>query len=142
MNHRMVIAALALIGFFVALYLWLWKLGVLGEMACGAGGCETVQLSEYAELLGQPVALYGVIGYLSIFAVSLVGLQPRWLSSKAPSVALLVLSAMGVAFTAYLTYLEAAVIQAWCRWCIVSAVIITAIALTALAGLRRGAYSS
>ncbi len=138
----MVIAALALIGFFVALYLWLWKLGVLGEMACGAGGCETVQLSEYAELLGQPVALYGVIGYLSIFAVSLVGLQPRWLSSKAPSVALLVLSAMGVAFTAYLTYLEAAVIQAWCRWCIVSAVIITAIALTALAGLRRGAYSS
>ncbi len=142
MNHRMVIAALALIGFFVALYLWLWKIGLVGEMACGSGGCETVQLSEHAVLFGQPVALYGVIGYLALFAVSLAGLQPRWLESKTPTYLLLGLSGVGVGFTAYLTYLEAVVIDAWCRWCIVSAVIITAIALVTLIGLRRGAYSS
>ncbi len=138
----MAVATLALIGFFVALYLWLWKIGLIGEMACGSGGCETVQLSEHAEFLGLPVALYGVVGYLSMFVVSMIGLQPRWIQSRGPTTLLLGLSGIGVAFTAYLTYLEAAVINAWCRWCIVSAVIMAAIAIVTLAGFKRAAYSS
>ena len=55
MKHRMAIAVLALAGFFVSLYLWLWKVGLLGTIACGDGGCETVQLSEHAEFLGPLV---------------------------------------------------------------------------------------
>ena len=104
----MISATLALLGFFVALYLWMWKIGVVGSIACGTGGCEVVQLSEYAEAFGVPVAFYGVVGYLAMFVVSLVGLQPRWVNSKQPSVALLVLSGAGVVYSAYLTYLEAA----------------------------------
>jgi uncharacterized membrane protein len=50
-----------------------------------------------------------------------------------------VLSGLGVLFTGYLTYLEAFVIHAWCRWCLGSAAIIAAIFLAALAGLRRPA---
>ncbi len=132
----MVIATLSLIGFFVALYLWFWKIGFIGSIACGSGGCETVQLSQYAEFLGLPVASYGVGGYLMLFGVSLLGLQPNWLERREPTVALVALAGIGVAFTAYLSYLEAAVIQAWCRWCLVSAGIITAIFVAALAGLR------
>lgn len=132
----MVIATLSLAGFFVALYLWFWKIGFLGSLACGAGGCETVQLSEHAELFGLPVALYGVGGYLALFLVSVAGVQPRWAASRAPTRLLLVLAAAGVAFTAYLTYLEAAVIHAWCRWCLVSAGIILAIFVAALVGFR------
>ncbi len=132
----MVIATLSLIGFFVALYLWFWKIGFIGSIACGSGGCETVQLSEYAEFLGLPVALYGVGGYLMLFGVSLLGLQPSWLERREPTVALVTLAGIGVAFTAYLSYLEAAVIQEWCRWCLVSAGIITAILVAALAGVR------
>jgi len=132
----MAIATLALVGFFVALYLWLWGLGYMGEIACGSGGCETVQLSEYATFLGLPVALYGVVGYLALLGVSLAGLQPRWLAEKWPTLMLVGLSGIAVLFTAYLTYLEAAVIQAWCRWCVGSAVIIVAIFLVSLAGLR------
>jgi uncharacterized membrane protein len=45
-----------------------------------------------------------------------------------------------VAFTAYLTYLEAMVIHAWCRWCVVSAVIVTLIFVVALVGLRRKSW--
>ncbi|NIR45309.1 MAG: hypothetical protein GWM93_13890, partial [Gemmatimonadetes bacterium] len=41
-----------------------------------------------------------------------------------------------------LTYLEAAVIEAWCRWCLVSAGIITAIFVTSLLGLREWRRSS
>src|SRR5258708_29926379 len=78
-KHRMVAATLSLGGFFLALYLWLWKIGVIGQIACGAGTCEYVQTSSYATFLGLPVALIGVGGYLSLLVVSLVGLQPRWI---------------------------------------------------------------
>ncbi len=134
----MVTATLALVGFFVALYLSLWKLGVVGNLACGAGGCEYVQTSSYAVVLGVPVAFYGVAGYLALLAVSLVGLQARWADRREPTLVLLALSALGVAFSAYLTYLEAAVIHAWCRWCLVSAALIAAIFLASLVGMRKG----
>ncbi len=133
----MATAVLSLIGFFVALYLWLWKLGVVGTLACGTGACEYVQTSRYAVFLGLPVAFYGMVGYLVLLAVSLLGVQPRWAEHRAPTLALASLSGAGVAFTAYLTYLEAEVIQAWCRWCLVSAFLITAIFVASVAGLLR-----
>lgn|SRR5574341_2648616 len=134
----MVTATLALAGFFVSLYLWLWKLRLVGSLACGpGGGCEYVQTSPYAVILGLPVAFFGVIGYLALLIVSLLGLQPRWALRREPTVALAVLSGLGVSFTAYLTYLEAAVIHAWCRWCLVSAGIIAGIFLASLVGLRQ-----
>lgn len=135
MKHRMATAVLSLVGFFVSLYLWLWKVGLLGTIACGDGGCETVQLSEYAQFVGVPVAFYGMVGYLALIVVSFVGLQPRWVDHRGPTVALVMIAALGVAFSGYLTYLEAAVIHAWCRWCVVSAVVITAVLLVALGGL-------
>ena len=133
----MVAAALALAGFFVSLYLWLWKLGVMGSLSCGrGGGCEHVQTSPWAMVLGIPVAAYGVVGYLALFAVGLAGLQGRWAERREPTLALVALSGLGVAFSGYLTYLEAAVIHAWCRWCLVSAGIIVAIFVTSSIGLR------
>lgn len=137
MIHRMTAAALSLIGFFVALYLSLWKLGLMGPLVCSTGGCETVQLSEYSVLLGIPVAVYGLAGFTLLFVVSMAGLQGRWMERKGPSVLLVVLSSIGVVFAAYLTYLEAAVIHAWCQWCIVCAVTIAAIFIVSLAGLAR-----
>ena len=133
----MVAATLSLLGFLLSLYLWLWKIGVIGEMSCGTGACETVQLSSYGVILGVPVAFFGVAGYLGLLVVSLAGLQPRWINQAGPAKLLALLSGIGVAFTAYLTYLEAAVIEAWCRFCLVSAAIITAVFITALAGWLR-----
>src|SRR5512143_2810260 len=101
MIHRMITATLALAGFFVALYLSLWKLGIVGSLACGTGGCEYVQTSSYAVVLGVPVAFYGVAGYLAMLAVSLAGLQPRWAGRRAPTLALVAISGLGVAFSAY-----------------------------------------
>ena len=134
----MVSGVLALAGFFISLYLWFWKVGLLGALACGDGACETVQLSSYATFLGVPVAFVGVIGYLSILGTSIWGLHGQWAARREPTLVLVALSGVAVAFTGYLTYLEAAVIEAWCRWCLVSAAIIVAIFAAAVAGLVSG----
>lgn len=137
----MAVAALALVGFFIALYLWLWMTGVIGELACGDAGCETVQLSEHAKLFGVPVSLVGMLGYAALFGASLVGLGERWVDRREPTLVLVALSAVGVAYSAYLTYLEAAVIHAWCRYCVASAIVMVLVFGASLAGmweLRRG----
>jgi uncharacterized membrane protein len=136
MTHRMVSAVAALVGLFVSLYLWLWHLGLMGSLACGTGGCEVVQTSRYAMFAGVPVALLGVIGYAAMLGVSLAGLHGRWAASPAPTRLLAALAALGVLFSGYLTYLEAEVIHAWCRWCVSSAIIVTVIFVTAVIGMR------
>ena len=77
MRYRQTIAVLALVGLFVALYLWLHALGFGGAIKCGAsGGCEVVQTSPWAAFLGLPVAFYGVVGYLALLVVALAALRP------------------------------------------------------------------
>jgi len=136
MRSRQAIALFALVGFFVALYLWLHALGVGGTLKCGTGACETVQTSRWAVFLGLPVALYGVVGYLLIFVVAVVALRPAALAERRWNALLVGLSTIGVLFTAWLTYLELFVIHAICRWCVGSAVIITATWIVALLSLR------
>jgi len=133
----MVSATLALVGLMVSLYLWLWKVGLLGRLACGEGACEQVQLSPYAQIGGIPIAAFGVVGYVAILAVSLAGLHGAAAGRRWPTDVVLALSLAGVAFTAYLSYLEAAVIHAWCRWCLGSAAIIVGILGTASVGRVR-----
>lgn len=145
MRHRQAIALLALVGFGIALYLWLYKMGYIGRLQCGTGSCEYVQSSPYGDLWGVPVAFYGVLGYAVIFAVALTGLQPALLSRRWPTQLVAVLAAGGWLFTVYLTYVELFVLHAICRWCLSSAVVITLITLIAVpAALRReqGARSS
>jgi uncharacterized membrane protein len=144
MRSRQAIALLALVGCFVALYLWFHALGLGGPLKCGTGGCETVQTSRWAVFLGLPVALYGVVGYFAILVVALAALRPAALLERKWSVLLVALSSVGFLFTLYLTYLELFVIHAICRWCVASAVIMTVIWVVAVAGLRReqGARSS
>ena len=138
MRHRQAIALLALIGLFISLYLSFHRLGIIGSLQCGAGGCETVQTSSYAVFLGIPVAFYGVGGYLGLLVVSLVSVQPAWVSRRGPIVLLAAMSGLGLLFTLYLTYLELFVIHAICRWCVASAVVIALITAVAVAGLRKG----
>jgi len=137
MRHRQTIALLALVGLFVALYLWLHALGFGGAIKCGtSGGCEVVQTSQWAVLLGLPVAFYGVAGYFGVLAVAILSLRPGALAERKWSVLLAGLASAGFLFTVYLTYLELFVIHAICRWCVGSAVIITLIWIVSLLSLR------
>ncbi len=127
MRRRQAIVVLALVGLLVASYLWLYKIGVIGVLQCGTGACEAVQTSRYADLFGVPVAFVGVAGYAVLFVVGLTGLQPPLATDRRIAVALAALSTVGLVFTLYLTYIELFVLHAMCRWCVVSAALITAI---------------
>lgn len=132
----MVVALLALTGLFVALYLTLYKMGVIGQLACSIGSCETVNTSRWAILAGLPVAAWGLGFYVTTLVVALMGIQDRWAASRGISVALVAMSGWGVLFSAWLTYLELFVIHAICAWCVVSAIIVTLIFITSVLDLR------
>jgi uncharacterized membrane protein len=137
MKYRMAAALLALVGVLLAAYLYLYKIGVVGTMVCGAGSCELVQTSQWSRFLGVEVSLIGLLGYVAILGVSLAGLQPAHQERRWPTVWLTLLSGGGFLFSAYLTYIELFVLDAICRWCVVSAVIISLIFLVSLLAWRR-----
>ena len=130
-------AMLSLAGLFIAIYMYLYKIGKIGSLVCGTGGCETVQLSPQARFLGVEVALLGIFGYAAMLLLALLSLQPKFSGPAWPSRLLAILAGGGVLFTVYLTYLELFVIHAICRWCVGSAVIIVGLFALALLGLRR-----
>jgi len=135
-TKRMIVAALALAGIFISLYLTLYKLGVIGELSCSIGSCETVNTSKWSTFLHLPVALWGLLFYIEVFVISLVGTIPRFENEPFVSVLLVAEAAIGVLFSAWLTYLELAVIHAICIWCVTSAVVVTAILFVSFADLR------
>ena len=137
MKYRMGTALLSLAGIFVSAYLWMFKHGYIGSLACGTGGCATVQLSEYSKFLGVDVALLGFAAYALLLGLAMLGLQPAWQARREPARAALLVSAGGVLFAGYLTWLELFVIHAICRWCVTSAVLIVFVFLLQLLDHRR-----
>jgi uncharacterized membrane protein len=125
MGRRMTVATLALIGVFVATYLTLYKLGMIGTLACGAGRCETVNASRWATFLGLPVAAWGVGFYMALFALALASTTERFADAPWMPLALVTLTGWGVVFSGWLTWLELFVIHAICQWCVVSACLVT-----------------
>lgn len=129
MFNRMLIAVLALIGVLISIYMSAYHFGWLGSIMCGTGGCETVQNSPWANFAGIPVPLIGLVGYGTLVVLAVLGIQERFEDDRRIPLLLTLGAVIGLAFSAYLTWLEAAVIHAWCRWCIISAILATLIFL-------------
>ncbi len=138
----MIVAALALAGIFIGLYLTLYKLGLIGELTCSVGSCETVNTSKWALFLGFPVAAWGVFFYIAVFVLSLAGTFERFERMPGISWILVLLSTVGLIFSAWLTYLELAVIHAICIWCVISAILVTMIFVLSVADLREKSKAS
>jgi uncharacterized membrane protein len=69
LRHASVFLAFAGVG--VAGYL-LWVREAGSALVCATGGCETVQSSPYADVLGVPVAFLGLAGYLALLTTALL----------------------------------------------------------------------
>lgn len=133
-SRPLAILALALGGVAVSAYLLTVHWGWWSAICLGVGDCQLVNTSRFSEFLGLPVALWGIGSYAGIVALA-VGLQkkvaPLWLTRL-----LFVTAAMGVAFSAYLTYIEVFVLHEICPWCVLSALLIIAIAVLSALELR------
>ncbi len=121
---RLASAAVAAVGAALSLYL-LYVRETGGTLVCSTGGCETVQSSEYAEVLGLPVAALGLAGFLGLVVASLAEGERARLAQAS-------LALTAFFFGAYLLYLQVAVIDAVCQWCLATDVLSTALAALAL----------
>jgi uncharacterized membrane protein len=125
---RIALFVVAVLGVLISAYLTWTHYAGLTPVCTGSGeGCETVQSSRYASLLGVPVAVLGLISYGGlIFSAALWREVGVYLG--------LLISLVGTLFSAYLTYLEIFVIGALCQWCLASAAImVAALVCTAIA---------
>jgi vitamin-K-epoxide reductase (warfarin-sensitive) len=83
--------------------------------------CGLVNHSPYAVLGGVPVAVIGIAGYTFLAALALAKKR----------LALLLAAVMGLAFSLYLTRIEARILLVWCIYCVISLGIILLIAVLA-----------
>jgi uncharacterized membrane protein len=93
---------------------------------CGVGDCETVQSSEYAEVLGTPIALFGVAMYSAVSGLVLVRtIRPA--TDEMVSIGILFLALCSTLYYAYLTWIELFVLEAVCQWCVLSSFMVVGI---------------
>jgi len=127
---RIAIAVVALAGVALAGYLTYVHYEPAALVCTEGGGCEKVQESDYATILGIPVAMLGLGAYLAVLVLVI------WDSPTARALtAALALGAL--AFAAYLIAVQAFAVEAWCTWCLVNdLVLVPLLALFSLLRLR------
>jgi uncharacterized membrane protein len=123
---RAAVAVLALAGVGIASYLTYTHYRGVAPV-CTTGGCEIVLSSEYAKVAGVPVAVLGLVGYVALFGTALV----RSVEAAAVGVAI---ALGGLGFAAYLLYVQLAVLDAVCIWCVTSDAVMALV--TVAAGAR------
>ena len=121
------------IGLGVASYLTAVHYGHLTVLcAVKNNPCAQVQSSIYSHVLGIPVALLGLIGYVLILGSLLVP------ASDLSRAATLGVTLFGFVFSGYLTYREVFTLQLICEWCVSSAVLMTLLFAGAVTRYLRG----
>jgi uncharacterized membrane protein len=135
-SRRQTLALLAVIGICIALYLTLYKVGVIGVLSCSIGSCETVNTSKWSMLLGIPIAAWGLAAYVALLLLAMIGSGESREESVPIALMLVALAGWSVLFSAWLTYLELFVIHAICIWCVTSALLWVVILAVSVVDLR------
>ena len=115
---RLLAAIVALVGLGDAIYLTIHHY-TAEAVPCGeAFDCGAVLNSQYAEIAGIPLAVFGAAAYFAAFSLATLaafGNRSMW-TLFGVQVSLMLI------FTAWLVYLQAFVIEAYCQFCLLSAV--------------------
>lgn len=133
-NQNVIFTLLVLVGLVVAGYLayieTTQSLAVCGPV----GDCNTVQASDYATILGIPIAILGLINYIAVGLLWFMQNRVREEQHQLVWLGLMGLTFVGTIFSIYLTALEIFIIRAICAWCLTSAVV-TALLLVGVSRL-------
>lgn len=129
------IPIVAIAGLAIAAYLAYVEIS-RAEAICGPiGQCNIVQSSQYAQIMGIPIAVLGLIFYLAILGFWLLRRLTKTGWMKWISMLMLVSVFLGMVFSVYLTTLELLVIRAICAWCLSSAIVTTTLLLVIVSRL-------
>jgi len=108
---------LALVGLSDSIYLTVHHLTAEPVPCSLVEGCETVLTSAYATIAGIPLAAFGALAYFVAFSLSLLA---AYGNEKAWKVFGLQAAFMAV-FSAWLIFVQAYYIHAFCQFCLLSA---------------------
>jgi uncharacterized membrane protein len=122
-NLRISLMVLGLIGLVDSAYLAYIKLANATASCAGIGDCDAVNSSKYAEVAGIPIALLGAGAYLTMLMLLFLEKRGGLWQEQSP-LFMFVLTLIGVLYSAYLTYIEVAILYAICPYCVLSAVIL------------------
>lgn len=127
---RFTMAVASLVGLFASAYL-LYTYVSGAPIACGpAAGCEVVRLSKWAWTFGVPRPLLGIVFYMGLFGLLVVRVVTEWKERWLYRLTMIA-AAIGFIESAFLFLIQWLDIQAFCIWCIVSAVAATVVACVA-----------
>jgi uncharacterized membrane protein len=133
---RVTLIVLTAIGVCLAAYLtYLHYSGTTPPCSIKGNPCSQVQKSRYSELVGVPVALIGLLGYIAILGSLLA---PEGENSR---LATMSFALVGFGFSAYLTYRELFTLHKICEWCVGSATLVTIIMCLSVWRFLRGDVS-
>ncbi len=127
----------AIIGFFDSLYLYYVKLTAT-PIVCfqGSTGCQTVENSAYSSIYGVPNGLIGMIGYgVILIVLGMIKYRPNLTDTL--RYFLFGFSLIGFLFSVYLTSISLLILKATCPFCILSAIMMTAIFIISIFELRK-----
>ena len=133
MKKRYIVAALlALIGIADALYLTIEHVTGQSVRCTIISGCSAVLSSPYAVVAGIPLAAVGGAAYFTVFSLAILAVFGYQFAGK------LLLPLVGAMFlvTLWLIYLQAFVIREFCQYCLLSALITTALLVVLLISRR------
>lgn|GEM_PF-1852285 len=103
---------------------------------CLAGACAEVATSPFSRFLGIPNAALGLMLYVAVAFVATAAASRTSVRSWASPV-LFGLAAFGATFSAYLSWLQVAVLQAVCAWCALSAALWVVLLVLSVVVARR-----
>ncbi len=126
---------LAALGLLDSAYLTAVKLANAAAICSGIGDCETVNNSRFSEIGGIPIAVLGVVAYLMILV--LLAIEPRFgINGDYLRLGIFGVAFGGTLYSAYLTYIELAILHAVCPFCVASAILILGICIIGAIRLR------
>ncbi|MBN8654705.1 MAG: vitamin K epoxide reductase family protein [Anaerolineae bacterium] len=126
--------ALVIIGLAVSIYMTIYKISGNDGMCLGSGDCSTVNASRFSEVNGIPVAVFGIIGYVAILFVHIFETRNEFFRRNG-TLLIFGMGLTGFLFTLWLVYVEIALLNAICPFCVTSQVAMTIIFIIAVVRL-------
>lgn len=126
--YTLILCSLA--GIIISAYLTYVHYGPKGGSFCDVSdyaNCDIVNKSEYAVILGIPVAILGFLAYTTLFVGAIMLFRGKKILA-----AVTAFSGCGLLFSLYLSYIEFFVLETLCLMCFIQQILILTIFLISL----------